>query len=159
MKGLSPLVATVLLIAFTVGIGGIISIWISGFTQTSSKIVSKEGENQIICSNGAVDIYNLKYCSSTNNISGIIRNNGRIAIGNITMQTIFGNGSMVSHALNNTGTGGSTSGDYLSLRPGQSFSFNVSIGGNSNGAYERIWLYTNCSGVTDTALASDVTTC
>lgn len=157
MKGISPLVATVLLIAFTVGVGGIISVWISGFTQTSSKIVSKEGETQLICSNGAVDLSNLKYCNS--NISGIIKNNGRIALGNITLQTVFSNASMVSHALNDTSTGGSASGNYLSLKPGQIFSFNVSIGGGSSGAYSNIWIYTNCSSVTDLATASDVTAC
>lgn len=159
MKGLSPLVATVLLIAFTVGVGGLISVWISGFTQTSSKIVSKEGETQILCSNGAIDLSNLRYCSTTNNISGIIKNNGRITIGNITLQTIFSNGSLISHALNDTGTGGASSGNYLALRVGQVFSFNVSIGGASSGAYDRLWAYTNCSGVTDTALSSDFTTC
>ena len=159
MKGLSPLVATVLLIAFTVGVGGLISVWITGFTQTSSKIVSNEGEKQIICSNGAVDLTNLRYCSSTNNISGIIKNNGRIALGNITLQTVFTNGSVVSHALNDTGTGAASSGNYLALKPGQLFSFNVSIGGGSSGVYDRLWIYTNCSGVTDSAVSSDVTTC
>ncbi len=157
MKGISPLIATVLLIAFTIGVGGIISVWISDFTETSSSIVSKQGEAQLLCSNGGVDLVNLKYCN--NNISGIIRNTGRIAIGNITLQTVFGNGSLVSHALNNTGTGGSASGNYLAILPGQIFSFNVSIGGASSAAYERIWLYTNCTGVTDQALASDVVAC
>ena len=156
MKGISPLVATVLLIAFTVGVGGIISVWITGFTQTSSKIVSNEGEKQITCSNGAIDISNLKYCSAIGNMSGLIKNNGRITVGNITLQTIHGNGSSVSHALNDTGTGGGNSGNYLALKAGQVFSFNVSIGG---GTYDRIWIYTNCSAVTDTALSTDIATC
>ena len=69
MKGLSPLIATVLLIAFTVGVGGIISVWITGFTQTSSKIVSNEGEKQITCRNGAIDISNHKYCTAIGNIT------------------------------------------------------------------------------------------
>lgn len=157
MKGLSPLVATVLLIAFTVGVGGLISVWISGFTQTTSGITSTEGVNQVICSNGAVDLSNVKYCN--NNISGIVKNNGRITIGNITLQTIFNNGSMITHALNDTGLGGATSGNYLSLRVGQVFSFNVSIGASSSGAYDRIWLYTNCTAVTDTILSSDLVAC
>ncbi len=158
MKGISPMVATVLLVAFTIGIGGLISVWLSDFTQQSSKTVSKEGQNQIICSNGAVDLSSLKYCSTTNNISGIIKNNGRITLGNITIQTVFKNGTLVSHALNSTGTGAS-GGDFLSLRPGQIFSFNVSIGSGSSGNYDRIWVYTNCTGVTDTALESDISAC
>jgi flagellin-like protein len=157
MKGLSPLVASVLLIAFTVGVGGLISVWISGFTQTQSQIVSKEGEHQILCSNGAIDLSNLKYCN--NNISGIIKNNGRITIGNITLQTVFLNGSSMSHALNDTGTGGSSAGNYLALRAGQIFSFNVSIGGDSSARYDKLWTYTNCSTVNDLSISSDVSAC
>lgn len=154
MKGLSPLVATVLLIAFTVGVGGIISVWISGFTQTSSKIVSKEGENQIICSNGAIDLSNLKYCS--NNMSGIIKNNGRIDLGNITLQIIGTNSSQVSIALNSSS--GGSGGNYLALKPGQIFSFNQTLTG-IGASYDKIWIYTNCSTVTDLASQSDVTAC
>ncbi len=153
MKGISPLVATVLLIAFTVGIGGIISIWISGFTQTSSKIVSKEGENQLICSNGAIDVSNLKYFSS--NMSGIIKNNGRIVLGNITLQVIGNNNSQATIVLNESS--GGSSGSYLYLKPSQIFSFNQTLTGVGSN-YDRIWIYTNCSGVTDSATASDVTT-
>lgn len=156
MKGLSPLVATVLLIAFTVGVGGIISVWISGFTQTSSGIVSKEGENQIICSNGAIDLSNLKYCN--NNISGIVKNNGRVALGNITLQVTNTNGSttIVSLALNDSS--GGSGGNYLALKPGQIFAFNQSISG-VGANYDKIWVYTNCSTVTDLADRGDVAAC
>ena len=157
MKGLSPLIATVLLIAFTVGVGGMISLWITGFTQTTTKITGTEGERQVICSNGAIDLTSIRYCG--NNISGIIRNNGRIIIGNITVQTIFVNASSITNALSDTGLGGATSGNALALRSGQVFSFNVSIGASSSGAYDRIYLYTNCSTVRDSALSTDVTAC
>ncbi len=154
MKGLSPLVATVLLIAFTVGVGGLISVWISGFTQTSSKIVSKEGENQLICSNGAIELSTLRYCN--NNMSGIIKNNGRIALGNITLQITGTNTSQVNIALNDSA--GGSGGAYLGLKAGQIFSFNqtlTTVGAN----YDKIWIYTNCSSVTDLADRSDVTAC
>ncbi len=157
MKGISPLIATVLLIAFTVGIGGIISVWVTGFTQTSSKIVSKQGENQLICANGAIDLTNLKYCN--NNVSGLVKNNGRIAVGNVTLYTVFNNGTLLQHSLNDTGTGGSNSGSLLSIRVGALFSFNVSIGGGSNNSYDRFYVSTNCSTVTDSAVASDVAAC
>ncbi|MBI2543335.1 MAG: hypothetical protein HYW24_04060 [Candidatus Aenigmarchaeota archaeon] len=151
MKGISPLIATVLLIAFTVGIGGLISVWSSGFTQTTTGIVGKEGENAVICSNGALDVSDLKYCN--NNVSGIIKNNGRIALGNITLQVTFTNASLVSLALNDS------SGVYLALKPGQIGTFNVSIGGASSGNYNKLYLYTNCSTVNDKAQASDVAAC
>ena len=40
MKGISPLVAAILLIAFTVAIGGIISIWLTGFARQQTAQVS-----------------------------------------------------------------------------------------------------------------------
>ncbi|MBI2547245.1 MAG: hypothetical protein HYW23_02250 [Candidatus Aenigmarchaeota archaeon] len=157
MKGISPLVATVLLIAFTVGVGGLISIWVTGFTQTSTSTVSKSGQTQIICSNGAISLTSLKYCN--NNISGIIKNDGRITLGNMTLQTIFNNGTTISHALNDTDVGGTSSGNFLALKPGQVFGFNVSIGASSASNYNTIFIYTNCSSVTDTAVSADVTSC
>ena len=36
MKGISPMVATVLLLAFTVAVGGIISVWMTGLTRTQT---------------------------------------------------------------------------------------------------------------------------
>mgnify|MGYP000383165667 CR=1 FL=1 len=36
MKGISPLIAAVLLIAFTVAVGGIISIWLTTFAKTTT---------------------------------------------------------------------------------------------------------------------------
>ncbi len=154
MKGLSPLVATVLLIAFTVGVGGIISVWISGFTQTSSKIVSKEGETQIICSNGNIEVTTLRYCN--NNMSGIIKNNGRITLGNITLQVIATNNSQVNIRLNDSS--GGSGGEYLALKAGQIFSFNQTLTGVGS-SYDKIWAYTNCSSVNDLAEKSDVTAC
>ncbi|MEM5879443.1 MAG: archaellin/type IV pilin N-terminal domain-containing protein [Candidatus Aenigmatarchaeota archaeon] len=35
-KAVSPMIATILLIAFTVAVGGIISIWLTGFTRTQT---------------------------------------------------------------------------------------------------------------------------
>ncbi len=147
MKGLSPLIATVLLIAFTIGVGGLISIWITGFTQTSTGIVRKEGEYQIVCSNGALDVSNLRYCN--NNISGIIKNNGNIILGNITLQVVFLNASQISYALND-------SNGFMLLKAGQLGTFNQSIGGTN---YDKIWVYSNCSTVNDLAESSDVTRC
>jgi len=36
MKGISAMVATVLLLAFTVAVGGIVSVWLTGMTRTQT---------------------------------------------------------------------------------------------------------------------------
>ncbi|MBI2545260.1 MAG: hypothetical protein HYW22_01515 [Candidatus Aenigmarchaeota archaeon] len=151
MKGISPLVATVLLIGITVGIAGIVGFWISGFTTTATRTTTAQGQLQVLCSNAAIDVSNLKYCN--NNVSGIIKNNGRITIGNVTLQVTFLNGTTVSSALNDT------QGNFLALRPGQLSTFNQSIGASSSGQYDKLYVYTNCSGVTDIAASSDIVTC
>ncbi|MEM5854631.1 MAG: archaellin/type IV pilin N-terminal domain-containing protein, partial [Candidatus Aenigmatarchaeota archaeon] len=35
-KAISPMIATILLVAFTVAVGGIISVWLTGFTRTQT---------------------------------------------------------------------------------------------------------------------------
>ncbi len=49
MKGISPLIATILLIAFTVAVGGIVSIWISGYSKTQTTQVTQTSNDQVTC--------------------------------------------------------------------------------------------------------------
>jgi flagellin-like protein len=56
MKGISPMIATVLLIAFTIAIGGIISIFMNRLTTTSTGEAEKGSTGIIECSNARIDI-------------------------------------------------------------------------------------------------------
>lgn len=56
MKGVSPLIAAVLLIAFTVAVGGIISTWITTLTTTTTGVTQAAGEKQIKCATAVLDI-------------------------------------------------------------------------------------------------------
>lgn len=49
MKGLSPIVATVILIAFAVAIGGLVSIWLTGFSESTTGFTSSQGNKLTIC--------------------------------------------------------------------------------------------------------------
>ncbi len=44
MKAISPMVATVLLVAFTIGVGALVSIFATGLTTTSTGIASNQSE-------------------------------------------------------------------------------------------------------------------
>ena len=57
MKGISPLVATVLLIAFTIGVGGLISIFVTGLTTTSTGITSNQSEGLTKCAGTWINVY------------------------------------------------------------------------------------------------------
>jgi flagellin-like protein len=56
MKGISPMLSTILLVAFTVAIGGIISVWMSSFTRTTTSNVESASTNQTKCSGTYIDI-------------------------------------------------------------------------------------------------------
>ncbi|MFH1105986.1 MAG: archaellin/type IV pilin N-terminal domain-containing protein [Candidatus Aenigmatarchaeota archaeon] len=55
-KGLSPLIASVLLVAFTMAIAAIVVIWISGFVQQQTNTVGSRGENQAKCAYSTISI-------------------------------------------------------------------------------------------------------
>ncbi len=57
-KGLSPLIASVLLVAFTMAVGAIIINWITGFTQQQTTVVGQRGENQIKCGYSVLTVDN-----------------------------------------------------------------------------------------------------
>lgn len=51
------MIATILLIAFTVAVGGIISVWLTGYTRTTGAAVSGATEDQIKCLGTYPNIY------------------------------------------------------------------------------------------------------
>ncbi len=53
MKGINPLIASVLLIAFTVAVGGIISLWLTSF----SKVMTSKAESTSIASSECAGAY------------------------------------------------------------------------------------------------------
>ena len=55
MKGISPIVATVLLVAFAVAVAGIVSVWSTTLTTTQTKIIVNQSKGQTVC-NSAIAI-------------------------------------------------------------------------------------------------------
>lgn len=152
-KGISPMIATVLLIAFTVAVGGLISVWITGFTSTTTEEVGKQSETEIYCSYGGISVSSLSYCNYY--LSGIVRNTKMVTIGNITLQIIFTNASVQKIYLCQNGSA-CTGASNMTLSPGEIASFNVSIGGSN---YNKIHIYTNCSNVYDDVGSAYITAC
>ena len=142
MKGVSPLVATVLLIAFTISVAGIISIWLISFSRTSSETIGSEAEKQLICSYGGISLSNLRYSSSAGRMAGEVENTRTIVLGNISIQIMYTNATSQKTALN------------ITLLPREKAAFNISASSN----YDKIRVMTNCSSVYDEVTSSDVTT-
>ena len=110
MKAISPMVAVVLLIAFTVGVGGLVSIFVTGVTTTCTGITSNQSESLTRCAGGYVNVFTV---SST-----------RVGYSNPNSQTLTGF-TVVA------GTGESITG-ATSLAPGASSFTAWSVGTNSS---------------------------
>lgn len=117
-KAVSPMIATILLIAFTVAVGGIISVWLTGYTRTTGAAVTGATEDQIKCSGTYPNIL------LVTNKAIIVSNPGVESISNL--RCFAGNGSALS-----LGSAGSFV--LSSLTPGSSASFYWS---NSTGSKE-----------------------
>jgi len=85
LKGIDPLVATVLLIAVTMTLAGIIAFWGSSFVRSS---LPSENQTQTIqvCTGGSIKLISSNYNSTTNTLSITIYNDGsqKLLLTNIT---------------------------------------------------------------------------
>jgi len=143
MKGLSPVIASILLIALTVAVASIVGLWVSGFTRTSTKTIEEKSAKELVCTYGGIRFSSVPeptYSTTTGNFSGAVENTGTIVLGNVKLQVIYDNSSLETINLVNV------------LQPGEVYVFNVSISEN----FEIIRVTTNCTNVDDTLERSDI---
>lgn len=131
MKGLSPLIAEVLLIAFVITVGTIIATWVTSYSRTTVKKVNKQSNIELTCSYGSISFSTQPLCNeTTETISGFVKNNGNVDLGNIRLQIIYKNSSFSVFNLTDA------------LSPGEIYSFNVSVDCSS---LSMIRVITNCT--------------
>ena len=98
------MIAVVLLIAFTVAVGGILSVWLSTLSTTQTTIVSSGTEKQVRCSASALKVAEVRYPTGTSrgsvNVS-VTYDSGTESLSNITVE-ISARG--VTDLVNSTGT-------------------------------------------------------
>ena len=143
-KGISPFIASVLLIAFTVAVAGILGGWYTSFTKTSTETVKEHAEEELTCAYGGINLYDVTY--SNGNVSGIIRNTGTITLGDIDIRIICTNGAIYFKDLNKT------------LDPGEEDTFNVTAGCASLQQIKKVRVETNCSKVYDDIEGNEIST-
>ena len=154
MKGVSPLVATVLLIAFVVAVAGIIAAWTTGFAKSQTQVVEQQSTYAITCGYGSINMKSLIFQSASTRLAGTIENNGQISLGNLTLRIVYQNATSQSIPLCSSASGAvSCSSVNLSMMPSDQSSFNVTLWGSN---YDSIRVTTNCSTVSDTAARGDV---
>ncbi len=155
-KGVSPLIATVLLIAFTVAVAGIISSWLTRFTTTTSETVGSQATSELLCTRGGISLRDLKFCSGL--LNGTIENTRQISLGNLTLQIVYKNQTVQKNDLCSSGAGGgsaiSCANSNLTLAVRDVATFSISAWSN----YNKIRIKTNCTSVYDELDTGDVST-
>ena len=107
MKGLSPMIAVVLLVAFTVGIGGILSLWLTGLTTSQTQTVSNSSNAQIKCSPSLV-IAHVKVPPITANGSFLnvtVENRASVNVLSVTIEAVNSTTVVTNTAIGNLGPG------------------------------------------------------
>jgi len=91
MKAISPMIATILLIAFTVAVGGIISVWLSGFTRTATAGTETRAEALTRCSASGFEVVSVK---SANKLVYVTHYGTNIAI--YPLSVVYSDGTTTS---------------------------------------------------------------
>jgi len=143
-KGLSPFIATVLLIAFAIGVAAIFSGWMSSFTKETTEEVQARSEKRVTCSYGGIALEDLEYNKTIANFTGKVENTDLIALGNIDFEIFYDDDTRGKLDLN------------MSLESGEKNTFNQNVIKMNTTTYNKIRVITNCSNVYDEATSSDV---
>lgn len=103
-KGISPLIATVLLIAFTLSIAGLLGGWLSSLTKTQTETLEKTSREVVNCTGAIIDIVDVS-CSSTNKQFKVtVSNIGSVDMYDFSIFAIINN----TQYINSTGGPNST---------------------------------------------------
>ncbi len=134
-KGLSPLIATVLLVAFTMAVAIVLSNWVLDYSKAQTQVLNTRGSQQVGCSGAWLDAEGAVYNTTAKRFSTEIMNKGDVPLGDFKMIVIYNNGSSSEYLIAPAN---------LSLGSGVSVSVqNVSV---DSSAITRVRIPHNCSG-------------
>jgi len=105
MKGISPMIATVLIIAFTIAVGGIISVFMTNLTKTQTGEAEKSAAGTAECAGAYIDILNVS--------TGVAGSN------NLLVLNPSKNGIYVTAAYDDLGNANSSTNMQARLIPGE----------------------------------------
>ncbi len=146
MKGISPLIAGVLLIAITVTIAMIITAWATGITSSAQSGVTNKSAEMVGCSGALIDIETVYLITPAGsaNATVIVKNSGLVNdLQIISAQIFLANGTNVSAQslpVTNFDRGNIVA---LNFR-------NVALGSSCPGNFSRVSVESTCPGAADT---------
>jgi hypothetical protein len=142
MKGLSPFISVIMLIAISIAVAGIFSGWFTNFVKTTSKSIEEQSSTKIICSNAGIALENVRYNTTSGNITGYVRNTDIVALGDIDIEIFLTNATRIFLDKN------------MALAPGEQDVFVYNL---NTREYDFLRVKTNCSNVYSQISSSEVT--
>ena len=91
MKAISPMIATVILIGFTVAVGAILSVWFTTFTRTQTAAV----QSGAACASNPLYVRAIGLDTSTNTLTLLVSNGGSDSV-TITSAVVTCAGALVN---------------------------------------------------------------
>jgi len=104
-KGISPLIAAVLLIAFTMAVAAILTAWVTTFTQETTSDVGNKTQEQISCSFAGVTIYDAVWDGSDTLTVSVSNTGTRDLDDGVSVTGFLSNGSAKSSQISSLSTG------------------------------------------------------
>ncbi len=124
MKAISPMIAVILLIAFVVAIGGLISVWFSTLTSSQTGTIETSADALAKCASSTLSVDEVRWASpgSSRIVNVTVVGGGTENLKNITITVAATGGSINSPKFFN-GTGD----DFI---PGSLYSTSINITAN-----------------------------
>lgn len=145
MKGISPLIAAVLLIAFTVAIATLIMGWFSTLTRTTTATVTNSTSAAVNCADARVsirDVYIQTGGAAAAQVANVIvENTGGSTVGLVSLQLINTTGNVF-------GTGFTAVGSFNKSQL-LTFTITGATFAACPGSFSKAVLTTNCGGIGD----------
>ncbi len=92
-KGISPLIATILLVAFTVAVAAFLATWSKSYTEEKALDVEKTTSAELSCGKAGLKIVSCSFVSGTGGgytLQMLVKNSGKISLGKFHMVAIYG---------------------------------------------------------------------
>lgn len=86
MKGISNLIAAVLLVAVTISVVSIFARWAPGIVQDATQGTGDQVRDSIDCNTADLEIQGAKYYGSDNETTVVARNTGRINLSDVRFE-------------------------------------------------------------------------
>lgn len=145
------MLAVILLIAFTVAIGGLLSVWITSMTKTQTGVAGAGAEKLIACSKSVLDIGTVYYNKTDPKGS---------TLGDINVSVTYYAGSedlynFTFYITDSAGNIGKTASDWVSpfnktsaatypMKPGESYTFVLKLDRDLTGSITKVRVTAKC---------------